>query len=181
LRDVHPVLWVVRTQQVAPWEDRETLWCTGEGLARRTAERDDVLNVKMPENARRIGEAASHGDLSENSEYKFALEERDLLRARLAKINEELSRARVIDPLGVLTDRVNIGTRVTMRDAASGETKVMTFLGPFETDVDRGIYSYLAPVSQKLMGVAVGESVHLTLDGHDLQFEITQIENALVR
>jgi transcription elongation factor GreA len=181
LRDAHPQLWVVRPKQVAPWQDAETIWCTGEGLARRVAERDDVLNVQMPDNARRIGEAAQHGDLSENSEYKFALEERDLLRARLAKANDEISRARVLDPLEVTTEHVAIGTRVTLRDTASGQTRVMTFLGPFETDVDRGFFSYQAPVSQKLMGSAAGTRVTLTLDGPDHEFEVVQIENALAR
>ncbi|MBP7745222.1 MAG: GreA/GreB family elongation factor [Phycisphaerae bacterium] len=179
LRDVHPQLWVVQRQQVAPWEDRETLWCTSEGLARRTAERDEIVNVKMPENAKRIGEAASHGDLSENSEYKFALEERDLLRARVAAINDELSRARTLTPHDVPHDQVGIGSRVTVRAVSDGRERVMTFLGPFETDVERGIYSYLAPVSQKLMGRQVGDRVVVTADGADTEWELIGLANAL--
>ncbi|MEW6197552.1 MAG: GreA/GreB family elongation factor [Planctomycetota bacterium] len=181
LRDVHPQLWAAPPRQVAPWEDRETLWCTPEGLHRRTAERDEVVNVKMPENAKRIGEAASHGDLSENSEYKFALEERDLLRARVAAINDELSRARTLSPYDVPTDYVGIGSRVTLRRLTDGQERVMTFLGPFETDVEQGIYSYLAPVSQKLMGARVGERVTLVVDGRETEFEVVALGNALAK
>lgn len=179
LRDVHPRLWAAPSRQVAPWADRETLWCTSAGLQKRTAERDEIVNVRMPENAKRIGEAASHGDLSENSEYKFALEERDLLRARVAAVNDELSRARTLTLYDVPSDYVGIGSRVTLRRTADGQERAMTFLGPFETDVDQGVYSYLAPVSQKLMGARVGDRVTLVVDGADTEFEITALANAL--
>ncbi len=179
LHDVHPQLWAVRRVQIAPWEDRETIWCTSAGLARRTAERDELVNVKMPENAKRIGEAAQHGDLSENSEYKFALEERDLLRARVAQINDELSRARTLSPYDVPGNHVGIGSRVTLRHTSDGSARVMTFLGPFETDVDRGIYSYLAPFSQRLMGRRVGERITVTLDEVDTDYEIVDLASAV--
>lgn len=181
LRDVHPHLWVVVPRQRPPWEDQDTVWCTAAGLARRIAERDEIVNVEMPKNAKRIGEAASHGDLSENSEYKFALEERDLLRARVAKINDELSRARTIEPLDVPTDHVSIGARVTLRSLRDRSERVMTFLGPFETNVEQHVYSYLAPFSQKLMGRRVGDRVTLTLDGIEQELEIVALTNALAR
>ncbi len=180
LRDTHPVLWVVKQKRIEPWEDPETLWCTQAGMERRVAERDELLNVKMRENAKRIGEAASHGDLSENSEYKFALEERDFLRAQLAKLNDELSRAAVIEPLEIPEDHVGIGTQVVLRTTADGAERTMTFLGPFETDVEQGVYSYMAPMSQRIMGLHTGDRVTVPLDGHDLELEIVSIRNALV-
>lgn len=179
LRDIHPALWVAPPLQIAPWEDRETIWCTREGLRRRTAERDEILNKKMPENAKKIGEAAAHGDLSENSEYKFALEERDLLRARLAVVNDELSRAQVLEPRGITNDQIGIGSRVTLRNIADGSERVMTFLGPFETDIEQGVFSYLAPVSQKLMGRQVGDRIIITADGEDREFAVVTITAAL--
>ncbi len=180
LREVHPVLWVVKRRHVEPWADPETLWTTAAGLTRRAAERDEIVNVQMRENARRIGEAASLGDLSENSEYKFALEERDLLRARLAAINDELSRARKIEPRDVPETNVGVGSRVRLRSGTDGSERIMTFLGPFDTDVERGIYSYQAPVSQKLMGRSVGDRVIVTVDGRDIEYEVLAIENALL-
>ncbi|MCK4341318.1 MAG: GreA/GreB family elongation factor [Phycisphaerae bacterium] len=179
LQDYHPALWVVKPKHVDPWEDPETLWGTIEGLQKRTIERDEIVNVKMRENAQRIGEAASHGDLSENAEYKFALEERDLLRARLAVINDELSRARTLTAQDVPEDYVGIGSRVTLRQVEDGRERVMTFLGSFDVDVEKDIYSYLAPVSQKLMGCRVGERVLVTFDKRDLELEVVAIANAL--
>jgi transcription elongation factor GreA len=178
LRTAHPVLWAVKPKRRAPWEDEDTLWCTSQGLARRTAERDEIINVKMHENAKRIGEAASHGDLSENSEYTFALEERDFLRAQLATANEELSKARVLTVHDIPDDHVGIGTRVRLQQLDDQSERVMTFLGPFETDVDKGIFSYFAPVSQTLMGRREGDRVTLTVDGCEVEFAIKSVANS---
>lgn len=179
LRKVHPLLWVKPVKRLEAWEDEGVVWTTAEGLRRKTDERDHLLNVTMRENAKRIGEAAALGDLSENSEYKFALEERDLLRARLAQMNNELSLARVIEPSTVDTESVGVGTRATLRDVSSGAERTLTFLGPFDGDVEKGIFNYRAPVSQKLMGLRVGERVNLTLDGREAEYEIAAIANAL--
>lgn len=179
LREIHPELWIVKQERVERWADETTLWCTPEGLRKRTAERDAIVNVEMRDNARRIGEAAALGDLSENSEYKFALEERDLLRARLARVNEELSIAQTFDAGDVPDDHVGIGSKVLLRNTANGETREMAIFGPFEADVERGVFSYKAPFCQKLMGLKVGEKAVVPFDGREHEFEIVEIRNAL--
>jgi transcription elongation GreA/GreB family factor len=179
LRSRFPELWRVVEQRVEPWEDAAVLYNTRQGIERRTAERDHMINVTMRENARRIGEAAALGDLSENSEYKFALEERDMLRARLALMNNELSLAATIDPGEVPTDHVGIGSRVVLRPTAGGEPREMTFLGPFDGNLERGIYNYRAPTSQKLLGHRVGDRVALAFEGPEVEFEIVEIANGL--
>ncbi len=79
-----------RKPEIEPWKREDILFATRAGISRKQEEIDHHVNVKMAENARAIGAAAERGDLSENSEYKFALEERDLLRARLAQMNSEI-------------------------------------------------------------------------------------------
>ncbi len=180
LRDRHPALWVrPAARRLEAWEDENIIYATEAGIARRTAERDEILNVKMRENAKRIGDAASLGDLSENSEYTSALEERDFLRAQLANINNELSLAVPIEPRGIGVERIEIGTCVTLRNLTDGSEQVITFLGPFDADFDRGIYNYRAPVAQKLMGLGVGERVAITIDGREVEFEVLEIASAL--
>jgi len=179
LSAAHPNVFVVRQARIEPWEDQNVLWCTADGLKRKTGEREHLVNVEMHENARRIGEAASHGDLSENSEYKFALEERDFLRARLAQMNKELSIAEVLEEHMPPADHVGVGSRVTLRDVSSGVTREMTFLGSFETDVEKGIFNYKAPVSQSLMGLHPHDRKELTFDNRTSEFEIVEIANGL--
>jgi transcription elongation GreA/GreB family factor len=179
LREAHPTLWETSVKRLEAWEDPEVLWTTPEGLRRKTEERDQLVNVTMRENAKRIGEAAAHGDLSDNSEYRFALEERDLLRARLAQINSGLAKARTLEPHQVPTDHVGVGSRVTLRDVTDGTERNMTFLGPFDTDVEKAVYNYLAPVAQQLMARRLGDRITLTMDGNEIEFEITVITSGL--
>lgn len=180
MRTAHPHLWVrAATPKIATWEDASIVYTSASGLRKRTDERDHLVNVEMRDNARRIGEAAALGDLSENSEYKFALEERDLLRARLAQINAELSIARVLDAAEVITERADIGTRVTLRNVQSGDIRTMTILGPFDANLDVGIYNYKAPVCQKVLGKRIGERATIAIAGEDAEYEITEIANGL--
>jgi transcription elongation GreA/GreB family factor len=179
LREVHPEVFIVQRRRFEPWENPDVLWNSAGGIQRKTEERDHLVNVTMHENAKRIGEAASHGDLSENSEYKFALEERDFLRARLAQMNNDLGLADTIEAYRVPTDHVGVGSRVTLRDVADGSTRVMTFLGPFDTDVDSGIYNYKAPVSQQLMGLRVGDRKTLTMDSRECELEVVDVSSGL--
>lgn len=179
LRETHPILWRVAPKRVEPWEDPEVVWTTRAGLQRKVEERDHLVNVTMRENAKRIGEAASLGDLSENSEYKFALEERDLLRARLAQMNNDISRASPIEERDVPVDHVGVGSRVTLRAGSDGALRSITFLGPFDSDVERGIFNYLAPVAQRLMGLRVGETVKIALQGAEDEYTVEKVENGL--
>ena len=164
---------------VEPWADQSVLLTASSGLARQQAGIDELINVKMPENARRIGEAASHGDLSDNAEYKFALEERDLLRARLAQMQEQLGLAKVIQAQDVETDRVGVGARVIFRHLDTGSPAEMVFLGPWDADIERHVYNYKAPVAQALMGKTVGQTVELTTADPQGSYEIVAIENGL--
>lgn len=179
LRSRHPTMWQSTQRPFQPWEDPAILWTTRAGLQRKTEERDHLVNVTMRENAKRIGEAAALGDLSENSEYKFALEERDLLRARLAQMNRDLSMARAIDPQDVPTTHVGVGSKVRLRNIADGSERVMTLLGPFDGDLERGIFNYKAPVCQNLLGLKVGERTVISVDGADVELEVVEITSGV--
>jgi transcription elongation GreA/GreB family factor len=178
--DTHPKLRIVKQKRVDPWDDDKIIFTTRAGYNKREDELKYLRNVKIPENARAIGEAASHGDLSENSEYKFALEERDLLQARAAAISGELAIARTLTANDVNTDTVEIGTRVTLASKDNDFRATLTILGPFDADVERGIYNYRAPMCGKLRHLKVGDTVELDLEGTEKPYRIAAIENALV-
>jgi transcription elongation factor GreA len=152
------------------------IYCTAAGLSKLEENIAHLVNVEMPANAKSIGEAAAHGDLSENAEYRFALEARDMLRARLAKLQNQLSIARIINPDEIPRNHVGVGTRVIVRQSPEGERLTMTFLGPWEAEVDKGVYNYQAPMAQQVMGRAVGESVVLKLQDAEAEWTIEQIE-----
>jgi transcription elongation GreA/GreB family factor len=165
--------------RVEPWLDEGTIWTTQEALDRRQEEFKELTEVKMLANARAIGAAAEHGDLSENSEWKFALEERDMLRARAAKMQEELAKARVIRHDEVSTEVVTIGTKVHVR-RGDGQEMALVFLGPWESDPDHNVYAYQTQLAQAFMGKAPGETVIVRTDGAAEQnYLVERIEPAL--
>jgi transcription elongation GreA/GreB family factor len=177
VREYFPRLYV--KARVDVWDDESVMYFSAAGLQAREAERSEIVNVKMHENAKAIGEAASHGDLSENSEYKFALEERDLLRARLAQINNELSLSRVLEPEAVPTDHVSIGQRLTLRPTAGGQPLALTIMGVNDTDLAGHVYSYKTPVARQLLGKRPGDVVAVSLRDQEVEYVIEQIECAV--
>jgi len=177
IHEMYPTLF--EKPRLEPWEDPNVIYTTEKGRAKAEEELNHIVNVKMAENARAIGAAAAHGDLSENSEYKFALEERDLLRARVANIQNDLARARLIEPYIVPRDRVGVGSKVTVRSLDGQVVREMIFLGPWDADIDRHIYNYNAPMCRRMMGLQVGETVELNLDGTDREYRIEAIASAV--
>ena len=180
LRRLSPHLPKIDTEPaVVPWAREDVMYVTEAGMARKREEIDELVNVKMRENAKAIGRAAEKGDLSENSEYKFALEERDLLRARLAQMNSELQIARVIAPETVPTDHVGIGTRVVFHRVEGGDVFEMTFVGQWDGDIDRGWFNYRAPLCQSVLGKQIGDLVEFDHSGAAGTYRVTELHNAL--
>ena len=74
---------------------------TAAGAKRLRGELDRLRSVERPRVIRAIGEAREHGDLRENAEYHAAREEQSFLEGRIAEIESQLARARVIEPGGL--------------------------------------------------------------------------------
>jgi transcription elongation GreA/GreB family factor len=166
--------------KLQPWEQEDVLWVTSAGISKRQEEIDHHVNVKMLENARAIGAAAQLGDLSENSEYKFALEERDLLRARLGQMNAEMSMAKVLQPESIITDYVSVGTRVEFERVGDGEAYEMTILGPWEAAMSASVFNYKAPLMQRILGLRVGDTVDFEHKGASGTYKVVRITNSLL-
>ncbi|MCL2330481.1 MAG: GreA/GreB family elongation factor, partial [Phycisphaerae bacterium] len=180
IHQVHPELNVGRMMrvQIDPWKNDNVIYCIQRGYDRRREEIEHLTRIKIPENAKAIGEAAARGDLSENSEYKFALEERDLLQARLIKLQSEFSLAHVLAAHEIDASEVSIGTCIALA-GANGDRREMTILGPFESDLERSIYNYRAPLCAKLRGLHVGDNVTLELGAGEQEYRIESITSAL--
>jgi transcription elongation GreA/GreB family factor len=161
------------------WEDGGTIYTTEDGLRKTQDTLNHIIEVEIPEVAQQIGEAASHGDLSENAEYTAALEKRDQLASRAKRLENELAVAKVINHEMAGSDFVNVGTRVTARSVETDEEDVFTFLGPWDTDVERRILNYQAPLAMAFMGARVGERVDFGEELDKRSWEILSIEPAL--
>jgi len=176
LVETHPNIYA---EYVPPWLDEEVLYSTRRGLDAKKEEYSEYVNVKLPEIAEAIGVAASFGDLSENAEYTAGLEARERLTERANSLKADLDIARILPDEFADGDRVTVGSRIVSRDRATGEEKTLTFLGPWDVDVESGVLSYRAPLSQAFMGKAVGSLIEAEIDREKRGFEIVSIESAL--
>jgi len=161
------------------WEEGGTIYTTEAGMRRAQEALNHIIEVEIPEVAQQIGEAAAFGDLSENSEYTAALEKRDQLASRATGMKNELEVAKVINHEMAGSDFVNIGTRVTARSEETGEEEVFTFFGPYDSDLEKRIYNYQAPLAMAFMGARVGDRVVFGEELEQRAWEILSIEPAV--
>jgi len=164
---------------VPRWRRDDVLFCTEEGRRARQKEIDELVNVKIRENSIAIGNAAAMGDLSENSEYKFALEERDLLHARVNQLQKEMAMSQVITDRDVNDHQVDIGARVVLVHNDTDARQEVTILGPWETNPKQRVYNYQTPLAQSLLGAKVGEVIDVEFFDPPGAYHVVSIENAL--
>jgi transcription elongation factor GreA len=119
--------------------------------------------------------ARAHGDLSENAEYHAAKERQGQIEASIADIEDQLSRAQIIDPTSLSGDKVLFGATVTLKDE-DGKTIKYQLVGQVEADAKVGRISYNSPLGRALIGRHVGEDVEVSAPSGDRYYEIKKIE-----
>ena len=136
---------------------------------------EEIQNVKIPANAKEVAEAKEKGDLKENAEYIAAKEAQHKLGNDLKRLQEELARAVVFDPTTATSSIVSFGTTVTLADKTSGKEEVYTILGPWESDPENGVISYMSPFGNAILDHKVGETLTFTINEHKYSFEVKKI------
>ena len=111
---------------------------TAQGHAALEAELKQLRSVERPRIIKAIAEARSHGDLSENAEYHAAKEAQGMNEAKVADLEDKLSRADVIDISKLSGDTVKFGATVTLVDEDTEEKVKYQIVGDFEADVRQG-------------------------------------------
>lgn len=155
---VHPSLIVRKKTKNQTLTDGHIIWTTDEGYQRTKNRLQTIGTVEIIENAREIETARAHGDLRENSEFKFALERRAHLQGQLKFLSEQLNRARIITKEDVNPHEVSIGTIATLQINGKGEM-TYTILGPWDADPEKGILSFQSQLAQTLIGMKKGDAI----------------------
>lgn len=127
------------------------------------------------EMASKIAEARAHGDLSENAEYDAAKEEQVLFEMRIAKLEDMLSRARIIDTSKMSDDEVHILSKVKIKNIKTKKIVEYVLVSPEEADFQAGKISVSSPVGKGLMGAKAGETVKVKAPAGLLEFQIIEI------
>ena len=131
---------------------------TPEGHAALTAELN-ALKAERPKISQEIGIARDHGDLKENAEYHAAKDKQGMCEARIADIEDKLSRADVIDPSTLGGEKVKFGAFVELEDIDNGKIVTYRLVGPDESDLKQGKISITSPVARAIVGKEVGDEV----------------------
>lgn len=146
-------------------EIREKLEAEADALLRE-------LNVTLP---REIERAVELGDLRENSEYSAALERQRFVRARLDYLSRRLSELVHLELQTISRDRVGFGSRVTVRDLASGDVETYTLAFGDDLDFENSEISMRSPIGRALLGQRPGDVVQATLPAGSVRFEILEL------
>jgi len=148
---------------------------TPEGFKKLESELDHLMKVERPKNVKDIAEARAHGDLSENAEYHAAKERQGFIGARIAELQAKLSRAEVIDPTSIKSEKVVFGATVNILDLESDEEKTYMIVGPDEGDVKNNRISVTSPMARALIGKNVGDEVRVKTPARTMEVEILSI------
>ena len=151
---------------------------TAKKLAEKKAEVDEIQNVLIPKNAAEVADAKAKGDLKENQEYKSAKEEQHFLNLKLTNLQNEFNRAVVFDPTTSTTAIISFGTVVTLKDNQSGNEETYTILGPWESDPDNNVISYMAPFGDAILNKKVGDVLQFTINEHKYDYTVKNISKA---
>ncbi len=153
----------------------EVVYYTEEGLEKLKADLDQLKSVERPNVASQIAEARDKGDLSENAEYDAAKEAQGLLEAKIAKMEAELSKARILDESQIDTSKVLIMSKVTIKNSANGAKMTYTIVPESEADLKAKKISISSPIARGLLGKEVGDKAEIKVPNGLMKFEIVDI------
>jgi len=153
---------------------------TVEGARRLKAELHKLKTIDRPAVSRALGEARSHGDLSENADYDAAKERQGFIEGRIAEIEHKLAGAQVIDPshLESADGRVVFGAIVDLEDAETGERVTYQIVGEDEADLKHGKISVSSPFARALIGKSKGDTAEVQAPGGIREYEVLAVRYA---
>jgi transcription elongation factor GreA len=146
-----------------------------EGYRKLNDQVRQLKQVERPAVVEAIEAARAHGDLSENAEYHAAKERQGHIEATIADIEDQLSRAMVIDPSTLSGNKVIFGATVTLVDEDDKQVKYQ-LVGQVEADARDGRISYNSPLGRALIGREKGEEVEVSTPSGDRYYEIAKVE-----
>ena len=149
---------------------------TIEGFKQLEVELHRLKVEERPRIIQQISEARDHGDLAENAEYHAAKDAQGLNEAKVAELEDKLSRAEVIDPAKLSGSTVKFGATVTLEDEDSGDKVKYKIVGEHEASVREGKISITSPIARALIGKSKGESAEVTTPRGARSYEILKIE-----
>jgi transcription elongation factor GreA len=153
----------------------EQLLVSRHSYDRKREEYESIVSKKIPENSKAIAAAREHGDLKENSEYKMAKQDQQVLMAQKGLLERDLARARITDFKDVSTDQIAVGSIIDLKNEGTGAAVRYTILGAWDSDPEKHVISYKTPLGTALLGKRVGDTVKVKTGASEESYTIAGI------
>ena len=148
---------------------------TEEGLKKLRAELDKLRDIERPKASQAIAEARDKGDLSENAEYDAAKEAQGMLEMQIAKLENILANARIINESELDNSKALVLSTVEVKSKANGAQMKYTLVAQSEADFKSGKISVDSPIGKGLLGKKVGDVAVITVPNGNIELEIVSI------
>jgi len=154
--------------------DNEEIVLTPDGYRELMDELEKLTTTERRDVADRIRDAITYGELTENSEYEDAKNAQAFLEGRIEDLKHIMQIARPLDYEEIPTDRVGLGSIVTIRDETAEDWE-FTLVSPVEANPIKEKISDESPVGEALFGKKVGDAVTVTVPAGKSRYEIVGI------
>ena len=150
-------------------------YLTPEGFKKLKEELENLKSVERPRISAQIAEARDKGDLSENAEYDAAKEAQGLLELKIAKMEDVMANARIVDESQLDISKVLILSKVKLRNPANKMEFTYTLVAEQEADLKAGKISVNSPIGKGLLGKSTGEVADILVPNGTMKLEILEI------
>jgi transcription elongation factor GreA len=153
----------------------EVIYLSQKGYDDLKEELYKLKSIERPKIINQISEARDKGDLSENAEYDAAKEAQGLLETRIAKLESDISNARIIDEKDLDTSIVRLLTKVTILNIENESEMTYTIVSESEADLASKKISSTSPIGKGLLGKSVGDIIEINVPNGLIKFKIIDI------
>ena len=151
---------------------------TEEGLKKLRQELNQLKDVDRPKASQAIAEARDKGDLSENAEYDAAKEAQGMLEMQIAKLENILANARIINESELDTTKVLVLSTVEVKNKSNGAKMEYTLVAQSEADLKTGKISVDSPIGKGLLGKEVGDTATISVPNGTIKLDIISIRRS---
>ena len=153
----------------------DQIYMSAEGYAKLEAELQRLKSEDRPAVVQAIADARDKGDLSENAEYDAAREAQGLLELKIAKLEQTLAKARIIDPSKLDLSKVQLYCKVRLRNVKLKTEMSFTLVSESEANIREGKLAIGTPIAQALLGHKGGDTVEVQVPSGLQTFKILEI------
>ena len=143
-------------------------------------ELQELKQEKLPAVLERLAEAKAMWDLSENFEYKSAMEDKDFINSRIAEITNLIADVEIVEKEKDIkkSDKVvDFGSKVTVSIEDDDKEYQVSIVGTWEIGTEDGLkISFESPLGQAIRGKKVGDTVKMRHEGGRKDVKIIAVD-----